>query len=127
MLVEEAVLSVGAHIAYWQVRTLLCCSVCHYAAHVDTQNDVKLLLHDARAARPALFAAVPRVLERVVSETKSTLATKPALIRRVFNWAVEKKIQRMYRTGNVKKVCGLHLWARRLLLSFGTCTVFLVR
>lgn len=69
-----------------------------------TQNNVKLLLHDARASRPTLFAAVPRVLERVVSETKGTLATKPAFIQRIFAWAVAKKIKRMYRTGQVKTV-----------------------
>ena len=64
-VIEECVLAVGASIGYWQ-------------------GDVRKVSDDAKALRPTVFIAVPRVLERIVDTVEKTLEGAPAPARAIF-------------------------------------------
>ena len=56
------------------------------------QGDVLKLLDDLQAVRPTRFVAVPRVLTRIRERVTSQLNEGPALVKRLFDFAIARKI-----------------------------------
>jgi len=56
------------------------------------RGDVTQLLNDIMELKPTIFPAVPRVLNKVYDRVNSQLESKPALLKRIFNYAVSSKI-----------------------------------
>lgn len=71
-VVEEFILSVGGHIGYWQ-------------------GDVKKVTDDVAALRPSIFAAVPRVLDRMKSGIEAKIKRQPSWKQGLFRTAYNIK------------------------------------
>eukprot|EP00887_Chlorella_sp_A99_P003454 scaffold7.g3454.t1 len=72
-VVEEMMLSSGASIAYWS-------------------GEARQLPGDIRAAQPALFCSVPRVLERFESTIADKVKSSSPLKRALYHWAFAGKL-----------------------------------
>ncbi len=57
-------------------------------ASVAFARSIQQLNADFKTLRPTVFVSVPRIFERVHLRIKEQLQTKPALVNRLFDWAV---------------------------------------
>ena len=79
MLVQTALLGVGASIAFYR-------------------GDVLKLLEDVAVARPTVFPVVPRLLNKVHSKILQTVASSSPIRRNLFHFALNQK-KRLLRQG----------------------------
>ncbi|ORX55841.1 acetyl-CoA synthetase-like protein [Piromyces finnis] len=56
-------------------------------------GSVKNVMSDINALKPTCFITVPRLLNRVYGVVNKTIATKPAIVRFLFNWACKSKMR----------------------------------
>jgi long-chain acyl-CoA synthetase len=80
-LIANALLMVGAQIAFYR-------------------GDVSKLLEDVVEAKPTIFPAVPRLLNRIYSKINSTVNGSSFMKRRLFNWGLNAK-KKLVRKGIV--------------------------
>ena len=66
------------------------CHVCHLMLKL-MQGDVKKVTDDVAALRPTIFAAVPRVLDRMKSGIEAKIKAKPAWQQAMFRTAYNIK------------------------------------
>lgn len=70
---EELFLALGGRIAYWQ-------------------GEITKLVEDIGAAKPTLFAGVPRVFDRIYAGVMSNAASSGMVKKFLFNWAYSRKL-----------------------------------
>ncbi|KAL6578750.1 Long chain acyl-CoA synthetase 4 [Orobanche minor] len=71
------------------------CFINHGAAIGFWRGDVKLLIEDIGELRPTIFAAVPRVLDRIYSGLQHKISSGGFIKQTVFNFAYSLKLRNM--------------------------------
>ncbi|KAL6544156.1 Long chain acyl-CoA synthetase 4 [Orobanche gracilis] len=71
------------------------CFINHGAAIGFWRGDIKLLIEDIGELRPTIFAAVPRVLDRIYSGLQHKISSGGFIKQTVFNFAYSLKLRNM--------------------------------
>lgn len=85
---------------------------------VGFNRSIGLLQEDLRVIRPTLLMSVPRIYEKIYGKIQDRLATQPAYVRRLFDWAVEVGWRRFCRENGLPCPAGFSALFDPLVAGF---------
>ena len=102
------------------METLIITVVFNHGARVGIYNgDAAKLPEDFKLLKPTAICAVPRIFQRIYNVINEKLNEKPAIIRKIFNRAINIKIKDYNETGILKNFLFDNLIFKEVRESFG--------